>query len=73
MNHVKFLLSNGVAPIDEAKYVHLMDGLPRAGEVIWFEEQPSRCAWRVEYVRHVIGQRGVTVVEVKISEMGGKL
>lgn len=64
---VKFILDRDEDYFETVAIETSMQAVPRAGEVVWFTEEAHVPAWRVEWVRHVIGIRGGDLVEIKIQ------
>ena len=67
---IKFILPRGEKEIEEARYEHSAQALPREGEIVWFTTEEAHLpAWRVEWVRHVFGRRGGPLAEVKLERI----
>ena len=63
---IKFILPADEKQIEEVRYEHSAQAIPRVGETVWFTEEAHLPAWRVEWVRHVFGKRGGHLAEVKL-------
>lgn len=64
---IHFIFSRDEKGIEEGRYDHSAQAIPRVGEVVWFTEEAHVPAWRVEWVRHVFGRRGGDLAEVKLE------
>ncbi len=63
---IKFIFDRDEKGVEEARYEHSAQAIPRQGEIVWFTEMHHVPAWQVEWVRHVFGKRG-HMAEVKLE------
>jgi hypothetical protein len=66
---IKFILPRDEKDIEEVKFEHSAQAIPRVGEIVWFTEEAHLPAWRVEWVRHVFGRRGGHLAEIKLERI----
>lgn len=64
---IKFIIGRDEKGIEEMRYVQLLAGVPRVGETVWFEDETHLPAWRVEWVRWIVGGHGPAAVEIKLE------
>ena len=65
---IKFILPADEKDIEEVRFEHSAQAVPREGEIVWFTEEAHFPAWRVDWVRHVFGKRG-HMAEVKLQRI----